>query len=113
MIESRKITRRALCRAAAFGVGISRAPAYLAAPSGRLQAGTAIVNITPPLGVSIAGNMTDRIAAEVHDELHVRALALDNGRKRIAIATVDSCAVPRTILDKAKQQVADEIGLHP
>jgi len=73
--------------------------------AGKLRAGAAVSNITPPLGCSLAGGMTDRLATEVHDELLVRALALDNGRARLAIALVDSCAVPREVIDRAKQRI--------
>jgi len=55
--------------------------------------------------------MTDRRATEVHDELHVRALALDNNVNRIGIAVVDSCAVPRGVIDAAKEIVRDQAGV--
>jgi hypothetical protein len=42
------------------------------AAAGKLRAGAATANITPALGCSLAGGMTDRRATEVHDELHVR-----------------------------------------
>lgn len=80
---------------------------------GRLRAGAATANITPLLGCSLAGGMTDRIATDVHDELHVRALALDNGKARVAIATVDSCAVPRTIFDRAKRIIEEQTKIPP
>jgi hypothetical protein len=83
-----------------FTVGAGPWPA---APRGRLRAGAATANITPLLGCSLAGGMTDRIGTEIHDELRVRALVLDNGHARLALAAVDSCAVPRSILDRAKE----------
>jgi hypothetical protein len=55
--------------------------------------------------------MTDRRGVEIHDELHVRAVALDNGNARIGIAVVDSCAVPRTIIDRAKEMVRERSGV--
>lgn len=86
-------------------------PSFAAA--GKLFAGAATANITPALGCSLAGVMTDRRATEVHDELHVRALALDNGSARIGIAVVDSCAVPRGVIDRAKEIVRDRTGIPP
>ena len=79
--------------------------------SGKLRAGAATVNITPPLGCSLAGWMYDRIATDVHDDLHVRSLVLDNGRAHIAIAVVDSCMVPRDILDPAKELIRQHTGI--
>ncbi len=78
---------------------------------GKLRAGAAVSNITPALGCSLAGGMTDRIGTEVHDELHVRSLSLDNGETRLAIAVVDSCAVPRAIIDRAKELIHQHAGL--
>lgn len=55
--------------------------------------------------------MNDRKAAFVHDELHVKAIALDNGRTRLAIAVVDSCAVPRSVYDAAKDLIHQHTGI--
>ena len=46
-------------------------PAHVLAQSrGKLQAGAATSNITPPLGELIVGGFTPLPADEVHDELH-------------------------------------------
>lgn len=82
-------------------------------PGGKLRAGAAVANITPALGCSLAGSMTNHLGTEVHDELHVRAIALDNGRARIAIAQVDSCVLPRDVLDKAKAAIRSHLGMPP
>ncbi len=86
-------------------------PRRMSGAPGKLRAGAATSNITPSLGCSLAGGMTDRLGTEVHDELHVRSLALDNSETRLAIATVDSCAVPRTILDHAKDLIRNHAGI--
>jgi hypothetical protein len=86
-------------------------PARAAESGAKLRAGAATSNITPHLGCSMAGLMTDRVATEVHDELHVRALALDNGQTRLAIAVADSCAVPREIFDRAKRTISEQASL--
>ena len=77
--------------------------------AGKLRAGAATYNyITPSLGCSLAGSMRNRIADEVHDELHVRSLVLDNGSTRLALAIVDSCVVPRKIIDRAKELIREQ-----
>jgi hypothetical protein len=79
----------------------------------KFHAGAAAVNITPPLGAQIAGNMTFAPAAEIHDELHVKSLVLDNGRTRLAFAVVDSCMVPGDIIAKARRMVEEHTGIPP
>ncbi|MFB3825464.1 MAG: hypothetical protein ACE15B_01800 [Bryobacteraceae bacterium] len=101
-----RTTRRNFLAAAAA------APAVQVAP-GKLRAGAAAADITPALGCSLAGNMTNNIGIEVHDPLHVRAIALENGRERIAIAQVDSCVIPRDIFDKAKQLIQASCSMEP
>ncbi len=75
------------------------------------RAGAATSNITPPLGISINGGMSDRTAAHIHDELHARCLALDNGQKRITVALVDSCVIPRDVFDQAKRLIHEATKL--
>jgi neutral ceramidase len=80
-------------------------------PDSVLRAGAAASNITPPLGVSINGGMSDRTADNIHDELHARALVLDNGSTRLAIVVCDSCMLPAAVLDKAKHLAHGHTGI--
>jgi hypothetical protein len=77
----------------------------------QFRAGAATSNITPWLGISSNGGMQDRVPQHVHDELHARTLVLDDGQTRLALVTVDSCMVPRQILDAAKKLVHQHSGL--
>jgi hypothetical protein len=95
------LTRRALI-ATPFAVAVRAADAR------RFHAGAATANITPALGASLAGGMTDNVSKDVHDELHAKALVLDNGNARVAMILVDSCAIPREIIDAAKARIAAE-----
>lgn len=87
----------------------------IAVPSsarGELQAGTAIVDITPqewPLAPR--GSFTPRPVNSAHDPLYVRCLVLDDGNKTIVLALVDSCMVHRDVLDPAKQQASKATGI--
>ena len=84
----------------------------LAADKARVfKAGAAISNITPKLSTSMNGGMQDRAAAHVHDELHARCLALDDGKTRLAIVLCDACLLPREVADAAKKLAHEEIGL--
>ena len=75
------------------------------------KAGAATSNITPWMGLSLAGQMRDRKVTGVHDELHVRALLLDDGATKLVFATVDSCMVPREILDASKAMIEAAAGV--
>lgn len=77
------------------------------------RAGVATSNVTPWMGLSLAGHMRDRKVAAVHDELHVRALVLDDGHTQLVFVTVDSCMVPRAIFDEAKSMIGESIGVAP
>jgi hypothetical protein len=76
-----------------------------------LRAGAATSNITPPLGVSINGGMSDRLAEHIHDELHARCLVLDNGQTKLAIVACDSCMLPQSILNQAKHLAHGHTGI--
>lgn len=75
------------------------------------RAGAAAANITPWMGVSINGNMTDHKGANVHDQLHARALVLDDGKTRLAFVVADNCLIYREIFDAAKKLVHERTGL--
>jgi len=75
------------------------------------RAGAATSNITPWLGVSISGSMRDITATHIHDELHARCLVLDDGTSRLAFAIVDSCMVPRSAVDAAKEMAEARTGI--
>ena len=81
--------------------------------AGDLKAGAATVNITPPLGTVINGNMRPIIAENVHDELHARALALTDGKTTLAFVVVDNCVLSREIFDAAKALLKTEVELPP
>src|SRR5215212_11049237 len=77
------------------------------------RAGAATSNVTPPLGASLNGGMTDRRATHVHDELHARCLVLDDGTTKLAFAIVDSCMIPRGVVDDAKRLIEQRTKIPP
>ncbi|MCD6050378.1 MAG: Neutral/alkaline non-lysosomal ceramidase, partial [Verrucomicrobia bacterium] len=81
------------------------------APKRLFRAGAATSNITPHLGVSINGNMQDGKATHIHDELHARCLALDDGQTKLVLVVCDSCMIPREVFDAAKKMVHEATGL--
>lgn len=85
-----------------------------AAPTARaeLEAGTAIIDITPTeFPLAPRGSHFPKPIDSVHDPLHVRCIVLKNGDTRIAMAVVDSCMVHREQLDPAKKAAAEACGI--
>ena len=68
------------------------------------RAGAATANITPALGIEINGSTAPVIATHVHDELHARALVLDDGATRLAFLLVDTCLLERTVFDEKRSR---------
>ena len=73
---------------------------------GKLRAGAVTSNITPSLGVSLNGGMSDRAATHIHDDLHARCLVLDNGKTRQAYVFGDRWMLDRELMDEAKARLA-------
>ncbi len=85
-----------------------------AAPGSRVfRAGAATSNITPPLGVPLVGSVDVASAAHVHDELHARCLALDDGAQRLVFVVVDNLSVNREVFDEARRRVHAATGVSP
>lgn len=93
--------------AGALGCALSA----LAQP-GLLKAGAAVVDITPASYPVIVNAMfTERTASQAADPLEARALVLDNGVTQAALAIVDSCMVPRPLIDQAKAEASRRTGI--
>ena len=76
------------------------------------QAGTALVDVTPErLPVLVNGGMVSRTVDKVKSRLHARAFAFSDGRERLAIVVVDSCMLPRPLLDEAKALASARTGI--
>jgi len=75
------------------------------------RAGAATANITPRIGLPTVGGWKPVPSTHIHDELHVRCLVLDNGETRLGIAICDNLGIPRDVLDEAKDQVSEKVGL--
>ena len=72
-----------------------------------LRAGAYAQDITPTrFPVVVNGSFLANRADRAHDPLHARAIVLDDGGTRLAIVVVDSCLIPRAVLDEAKELAA-------
>lgn len=76
------------------------------------RAGAFAIDITPlELPVLVNGNMNAVLADKVNDRLHARCLVLDDGTNQVAIVIVDSCMIPRSLLDDAKELASKATGI--
>ena len=76
-----------------------------------LQAGFSRVNITPMLGIPIAGYFKPRFAEGVLDELEINALALFDGTKKAVLLSVDHCGLPTKATDAFRAHIAEQAGI--
>ena len=97
-------------------VGSHCSPRRRASPPRRsspLRAGAYAIDVSPGnFPVLINGGFLQASATKVNDRLFARCLVLDDGTTRLAIVVVDSCMMPRDLLDRAKA-MARETNRHP
>jgi hypothetical protein len=102
------MTRRGFLGATAALTALPAAARTSAEQSRGLHAGAATSNITLPLGAANGGVIArGGRATGVHDELHARCLAFDDGRTKVAIAVCDLRMIGRDIADQAKKLVPE------
>ena len=99
---------------AAFVLLVCRFGSTLPPASAELQVGTAVADIAPTkLPVLITGGFLGRTADNIRSPLCARAIVLDDGRERIAVVVADNCAMPRELIDEAKQLAAGRTRIRP
>ena len=76
------------------------------------RAGAHVVDISPvKFPVIVNAMFTERSADKVTDPLFAKALVLDDGASRVALCVVDTCMVPRDLIDRAKDIAAQATGI--
>jgi hypothetical protein len=77
-----------------------------------LRAGAYAQDVTPQkFPISVNGGMSDRQAKSASDPLHARCLVLDDGKTKVALVVVDSCMIPRELMDAAKALAEKKTGI--
>ena len=76
-----------------------------------IRAGSARLEITPPIGTSLAGYFTDRVSDHVKDPLYAKALVLESGGERIALVSCDVICMPAAIADPARELIEQRTGI--
>ncbi len=88
------------------------APSLATAAPPEFRAGAYAMDVTPQkFPVSVNGGFSDRKANAAHDPLHARCIVLDDGTTKFAIVVVDSCVIPRELIDEAKQLAEKKTGI--
>ena len=75
------------------------------------RAGAAMSNITPPLGSLIIGGWKPMPATNIHDQLWVRCLVLDDGETKLAFVICDNLGMVREVYDEAKRLAEEATGI--
>jgi hypothetical protein len=76
------------------------------------RAGASSLEIAPQiLPVVVNGGFLPARATKVNDPIRAKCLVLDDGASRLAIVVVDSCMMPRELLDRAKVLAREKTGI--
>lgn len=78
-----------------------------------MKAGFSRLDITPPLGVRMAGYYYERLAQSVQDPLYVNALAVNDGDSTAVIVVCDLLGIYNNQAREWAAQVAEKVGLDP
>src|ERR1700752_2543132 len=82
--------------------------------SAEIRAGAARVDVSPEkFPVIVNCFMTERSVDKLVNPLYARTLVLEDGSRRLTITVVDSCMMPRELLDRAKEIAAIQTGILP
>jgi hypothetical protein len=99
-------------RLAALAALFLASPAVAQPPKPALRAGAYAQDVTPEkFPISVNGGFADRKAMSANDPLHARCLVLDDGTTKLALVVVDSCMIPKELLDAAKALAAKKTGI--
>ena len=76
------------------------------------RAGASSVDIAPgKFPVIVNGGFLQAQAARLNDPIRAKCVVLDDGTTRLAIAVVDSCMMPRELIDRAKDLAREKTGI--
>jgi len=90
------------------------AAAFLETPmatADELLAGTAVVDITPPLGYRMSGYFHERLATNTLNPLHAKALVLRQGEARAAMVFCDLVGLFLDVSSRARKAAAEKTSI--
>ena len=98
----------------ALAIGVTPTPAAPPEAQGKakvFRAGAATSNITPRLGRLLVGGFIPAPSTQIHDEMRVRCLVLDDGSTKLAIVVCDSLGIGREVYDQARRLITKDTGI--
>jgi neutral ceramidase len=76
-----------------------------------LQAGVAVVDITPPIGYRMSGYFNERVSTGVLNPLRAKALVLRQGGTRVALVFCDMIGLSGAVATRVREQVERELAI--
>ena len=77
-----------------------------------IQAGAAVADITPGVGLAMGGyGARQGVSTGIHDPLNVRTFVLHDGRSHVVIAICDLVGVPVDLVAAAREQIEKDTGI--
>lgn len=76
-----------------------------------LQAGFGRLDITPPLGTTLAGYYETRYADGILDPLLATAVLFDNGEKKALVMSIDLIGFNQFLMDRIRTTIAERMGM--
>lgn len=76
-----------------------------------LQAGFSRVDVTPMLGIGMAGYYVPRFADGILDPLQINAIALACGEEKVLLMSIDHCGIVKEVLDPMIGGICKVTGL--
>lgn len=77
------------------------------------KAGAARTILQPRIGSDLVGYFTDQFTTGIHDDIHARALVLDDGETCLALCSVEACVIPVPIVQAVRAAVTQRCDLQP
>ena len=76
------------------------------------RAGASSLDVSPTrFPVLINGGFLQNQATKINDPVRAKSLVLDDGSTRLAIVVVDTCMMPRELIDRAKELARQRTGI--
>ena len=83
-------------------------------PTAILKAGAARADITPAMGIQLAGDIGRvRPTEEIRDRLYVNALVLESGKERFCWLSIDLLAATNAWADRVRREIARKYKFDP
>lgn len=81
--------------------------------AGDFKVGAAAVVITPPVGTPIAGSYTLRRSMGVLDDLHAKAIVVEQDGQKAALVAVDMAYTAKPTVAASRKLIAEQCGIPP